>query len=247
MTSYSTPFNNIRIVLVETSHPGNIGSTARAMKVMGFTDLVLVAPKQFPDSHATALASGADDILASARVVDTLEEALADVRLAVAASARSRSYPWPMLTPTQAAETLMNESQAATVALVFGHERAGLSNEQLQMCQFHTAIASNPDYPALNLAQAVQVFTYEMRRVVESGFTPACPKETVYATVADIEHLFSHLQTVLNDMRFLSENNPSLAMMRLKRLLQRTRLEEVEVKLLRGLLKHIQQNVTTDV
>ncbi|OVA21841.1 tRNA (cytidine/uridine-2'-O-)-methyltransferase TrmJ [Klebsiella pneumoniae] len=154
---------NIRIVLVETSHTGNMGSVARAMKTMGLTNLWLVNPLVKPDSQAIALAAGASDVIGNAQIVDTLDEALAGCSLVVGTSARSRTLPWPMLDPRECGLKSVAEGQHAPVALVFGRERVGLTNDELQKCHYHVAIAANPEYSSLNLAMAVQVIAYEVR------------------------------------------------------------------------------------
>jgi tRNA (cytidine32/uridine32-2'-O)-methyltransferase len=154
---------NIRIVLVETSHTGNMGSVARAMKTMGLTNLWLVNPLVKPDSQAIALAAGASDVIGNAQIVDTLDEALAGCSLVVGTSARSRTLPWPMLDPRECGLKSVAEAEQAPVALVFGRERVGLTNDELQKCHYHVAIAANPEYSSLNLAMAVQVISYEVR------------------------------------------------------------------------------------
>lgn len=154
---------NIRIVLVETSHTGNMGSVARAMKTMGLTNLWLVNPLVKPDSQAIATAAGASDVIGNAQIVDTLDEALAGCSLVVGTSARSRTLPWPMLDPRECGLKSVAEGQHAPVALVFGRERVGLTNDELQKCHYHVAIAANPEYSSLNLAMAVQVIAYEVR------------------------------------------------------------------------------------
>ena len=161
---------NIRIVLVETSHTGNMGSVARAMKTMGLTNLWLVNPLVKPDSQAIALAAGASDVIGNAQIVDTLDEALAGCSLVVGTSARSRTLPWPMLDPRECGLKSVSEAEQAPVALVFGRERVGLTNDELQKCHYHVAIAANPEYSSLNLAMAVQVISYEVRMVG----APAC-------------------------------------------------------------------------
>ncbi len=154
---------SVRIVLVETSHPGNIGASARAMKTMGFDDLVLVAPKDFPSAEATARASGADDLLARARLVDSLDEAIADCDFVVGASARLRSLPWPTVDPRTCARVVYDQEAGNNVALVLGPEQSGLTNEELARCHQLVQIPANPDYSSLNLAMAVQVLCYELR------------------------------------------------------------------------------------
>ncbi len=155
--------HNIRIVLVETSHTGNMGSTARAMKTMGLTNLYLVNPLIKPDSQAIALAAGASDVIGNATIVDTLDDAIAGCSLVVGTSARSRTLPWPMLEPRECGIRAVHEGEHAPVALVFGRERVGLTNDELQKCHYHVAIPANPDYSSLNLAMAVQILAYEVR------------------------------------------------------------------------------------
>ncbi|GAM61810.1 Cm32/Um32 methyltransferase [Vibrio ishigakensis] len=155
--------NQVKVVLVGTSHPGNIGSAARAMKVMGLNQLVLVAPQCEVDEQSMALAAGADDVVKNAQVFETLEQAVADCALVVGSSARSRTLDWPMLEPRECGVKFVQEGQNAPVALVFGRERTGLTNEELQICQYHVCIPANPEYSSLNLAMAVQTLTYEIR------------------------------------------------------------------------------------
>ena len=180
---------NIRIVLVETSHTGNMGSVARAMKTMGLTNLWLVNPLVKPDSQAIALAAGASDVIGNAQIVDTLDEALAGCSLVVGTSARSRTLPWPMLDPRECGLKSVAEGQHAPVALVFGRERVGLTNDELQKCHYHVAIAANPEYSSLNLAMAVQVIAYEVRMAwlaTQEQDEPAAEhEETPYPLVDD--------------------------------------------------------------
>ncbi len=241
----STALQQVRIVLVGTSHPGNIGAAARAMKTMGVTQLHLVAPAQFPHGDATALASGADDILANAVVTNELSEAIADCQLVIATSARSRRLPWPMLTPSQAARQLVSEAHSAPVALVFGREKSGLSNPQLQLCQYHVQIPSEPNYGVLNVAAAVQVLCYELR---QAALAPALEDhyeaESGYPTHAALELFFAHLEQTLCTVEFLDVTNPRQVMPRLRRLFQRARLENMEVGILRGFFSLIEQQCT---
>lgn len=178
---------NIRIVLVETSHTGNMGSVARAMKTMGLTNLWLVNPLVKPDSQAIALAAGASDVIGNAQIVDTLDEALAGCSLVVGTSARSRTLPWPMLDPRECGLKSVSEAEQAPVALVFGRERVGLTNDELQKCHYHVAIAANPEYSSLNLAMAVQVIAYEVRMAwLATQEKEVEPKEeTAYPLVDD--------------------------------------------------------------
>ena len=180
--------DQIRIVLVGTTHTGNMGSVARAMKTMGLSQLWLVAPKELPDGQAYALSAGASEVLANAKVVDNLEEAIGGCGLIVGASARSRTLSWPMLEPRECGEKAVFEAQQKPVALVFGRESNGLSNEELQLCNFHVCIPANPEYSSLNLAMAVQIVTYEVR-VAALAAKPLAKivDETVYPSSEQME------------------------------------------------------------
>ncbi|MFL2545949.1 MAG: tRNA (cytosine(32)/uridine(32)-2'-O)-methyltransferase TrmJ [Candidatus Rariloculaceae bacterium] len=231
----------IRIVLVETSHPGNIGASARAMKTMGFDDLVLVAPKEFPCAEATARASGADDVLSKARVVASLSEAIADCGFVVGASARSRSLPWPIIDPRRCADTVVREAAATTVAIVLGPEHSGLTNEDLGRCQLLVQIPANPDYSSLNLAMAVQVLCYEIRMAGINATEDAAPASTETrdappATAGDLEGFHSHLEDVLTAVGFLKADHPKQLKLRLRRLFHRARPDQVEINILRGVV-----------
>ena len=231
---------NIRIVLTRTSHPGNIGATARAMKTMGLSELVLVAPAIFPNSQADAMASGATDVLDRARVCATLEEALAGTTLALGLSARRRDIMTEMLTPPEASARLLQEAQAAPVALVFGNESSGLSNEELSLCQGLVTIAANPDYSSLNLAAAVQVMCYEIRQNWLAHASWPQP-EIDAASLDEIERFYDHLETALADLEFLNPGSPGKLMLKMRRLFSRTRLAKEEVNILRGILTSAQE------
>ena len=248
---------NIRVVLVNTSHPGNIGGAARAMKNMGLSRLVLVQPKQFPADEASARASGADDVLGNAIVVDSLEQALVGCNLVMGTSARGRKVPWPVIAPPEAAVAAAENAAQGPVALVFGRENHGLSNDELQRCHYHIHIPSNPDYSSLNLAMAVQVMCYELRmhflRGIEGGegspylkpmTAPGDPGWDVPpAPVNDVEGFFGHLEQVLIDVDFHRRDNPRQLMTRLRRLFQRARLDQMEINILRGVLTSVQKAV----
>lgn len=231
--------NNIRIVLVRTSHPGNIGAVARAMRTMGIKQLALVSPKSFPHAKATARASGALDVLEQALVVETLEEAISDCQLVIGTSARNRNLAWPQLTPEACACKLYEESQHAPTALVFGSERMGLENHELALCHFQATIPSMPDFSSLNLAAAVQLFTYELRKLVIQPIDLQQDKEE-YASSDEISGFYQHLERTLQELQFLKEENPGRLMLRMRRLFSRTRLEKTEINILRGILKAIQ-------
>jgi TrmH family RNA methyltransferase len=231
----------IRIVLVEPSHPGNIGASARAMKTMGFEDLVLVAPEDFPCAEATARASGADDVLSHARVVASLSEAIADCGFIVGASARSRSLPWPTVDPRTCARVVLKEAAETTVAIVLGPEHSGLTNEDLGRCQQLVQIPANADYSSLNLAMAVQVLCYELRMVGNEGDDEAEPNglepgTTSPATADELNGFHMHLEDVLTEVGFLKTDHPKQLKLRLRRIFHRARMDQVEVNILRGVL-----------
>ncbi len=231
---------NIRIVLARTSHPGNIGAAARAMKTMGLSHLTLVDPAVFPNSQADAMASGAADVLENATVCTTLAEALAGTTLALGVSARRRDIVAEVLTPPEAAARLLGEAQAAPVALVFGNETSGLSNEELSLCQGLVTIPANPDYSSLNLAAAVQVLSYELRQAWLGR--AAWPQPEIDAASGDeMEKFYVHLETALGELEFLNPGSPGKLMLKLRRLFSRTRLAKEEVNILRGILTAAQE------
>lgn len=232
--------DNIRIVLVNTSHTGNIGSVARAMKTMGLSDLVLVDPVQAPDSHASALAAGATDILGKAKTVDNLADAIADCGLAVAASARSRTLSWPMLNPRECGAKAVEEGTKHKVALVFGRENSGLTNEELQQCQFHVHIPANPEYSSLNLAMAVQTLSYEVRmQFLEREQAKFEEFDVDYPNGDQLEGFYNHLEDVLSHTGFIKKQHPGHVMQKLRRMYTRARPESHELNILRGILSSI--------
>lgn len=239
--------DNITIVLVNPSHPGNIGAAARAMKTMGLSRLRLVQPADYPCAEATARASGADDILARAEVCANLEEAVADCVLVAGTSARSRTLPWPLLEAREAAGRLAAEAGAGErVALLFGRERTGLTNDELARCHFHVTISSNPDYSSLNLAAAVQILAYELR--LAAGAAPARPAapeapEGEPVTQAEMEGFYGHLERVLVATGFLDPESPKRLLPRLRRLYARARPDRVELNILRGMLKAMEKHL----
>ncbi len=228
--------NEVRIVLVGTTHPGNIGACARAMKNMGLHDLTLVAPRSFPDEEATARASGATDVLEAAKVVGTLDEAIADCVWVAGASARSRTIGWPTLLPRDCAAELGRQRQTGPVAVVFGPEKSGLTNEHLDRCHALLTIPTNPDFSSLNLAMAVQVLTYELRVATLEGSPPSFTPEAPLATGEELEHFYTHLEAVLRSARFLDPDNPRHLMRRLRRLFVRAAPDRNEINILRGML-----------
>lgn len=235
--------DQIKIVLVNTSHTGNIGSAARAMKTMGLSELVLVDPVQEPDSHASALAAGATDILGNAKIVPTLQEAIADCGLSIATSARSRTLSWPMLDPRECGKKVVEEGGKHKVALVFGRESSGLTNEELQQCQFHVHIPANPEYSSLNLAMAVQTLSYEVRMCfLEQQNHQYETFEAEYPNSEQLEGFYQHLEETLTQTGFIIKQHPGQVMAKLRRLFNRTRPESHELNILRGILSSITKN-----
>jgi TrmH family RNA methyltransferase len=230
---------SIRIVLVGTTHPGNIGAVARAMKNMGLTELYLVNPKYFPHEEATARASGASDVLDRAIVVDSLEKALADCVYVAGASARSRTINWPSMGPRDCALRMMQESEHGKVAAVFGPEKSGLSNDDLDLCHTLLTIPTDPGFSSLNLAMAVQVLTYELRVASMLDEGPVFEVEAPPATGEEMEHFYTHLEKVLLDIGFMDPENPRHLMRRMRRLYIRARPDKNEINILRGILTAI--------
>lgn len=235
--------SSIRIVLVATSHPGNIGSTARAMKTMGLNSLYLVNPKSFPDYKAKEMAAGADDVLEQAIVTTTLEEALAGCQLILATSARPRGLSLPGLLPVSSAELIGKQADNTQVAIVFGREHAGLTNEELLKCHYHINIPSNPEYSSLNLAQAVQIIAYEIRMNLLAPKAEVSLRRDEYATANEIEQFYDHLKDVFIEIKFLKTSNPRRLMQRVRRLFNRVILEKMEVSILRGMLSQVQKSL----
>jgi tRNA/rRNA methyltransferase len=236
-------FQRLRFVLVETSRPGNIGAAARAMKTMGFSDLVLVNPRvrdAVAHEEAIAFASGAQDILSAARIVGSIEEALVGCNFSAALSARLREYSPPIMTPRLLAERLVADVQLQA-ALVFGNERFGLPNEMVEKCSVLIHIPANPDYASLNLAQAVQVLAYECRIMATEDALPetGIGYRGEPASAEQIEGMYAHLEQALVSVDFLNPQNPKRLMPRLKRLFSRAGLETEEVNILRGIAKQI--------
>lgn len=235
--------SNTRIVLVEPQHPGNIGAAARAMKTMGLSDLALVTPRQFPHAEATARASGADDLLANAACVDSLQAAVADCQLVVATSARSRHLAWELVAPDVASQRVVEQSRSGPVAVVFGRERSGLRNDELEVCNLHLRIPTNDAFASLNLAAAVQVVCYELRRagLAADALRPVAESdnEQGLATSGQMEGLYAHFQDVLIASGFLDPDEPKLLMRRLRRLFNRARPHDTEVNILRGILNSL--------
>lgn len=231
-----TSLSRVRVVLVETSHPGNLGATARAMKVMGLADLALVNPRCDIDDGARARASGAVDVLEAARHFDSLEAALSDTVLAAACTSRRRDLPHPAYTPRQAAPEMLKAATTGPVAIVFGSETFGLSNEQLMKCRWLINIPTNPDYASLNLGAAVQVLAYELRMAALGDAAAPADPQPEPATHADFEGFMAHLERAVTASGFHDPANPKRLLPRMRRLFNRVRLEREEVALLRGML-----------
>jgi TrmH family RNA methyltransferase len=236
-------FEHIRFVLVETSHPGNIGAAARAMKTMGLGRLTLVRPKAFPCAEATARASGADDVLARAEVHDDLDAALTGAGLVLGTSARLRTMSWPQVDARTAAEQIHGLGSDTGVAVLFGRERTGLSNAELDRCHYLLHVPVNPAYGSLNIAAAVQIVAYEIRMATlgkgaARDYAPERP-----ATAEQMEGLYGHLEQTLVAIGFLDPTNPRYLMRRLRRLFNRAHLGQEEVNILRGILAAVRRRI----
>ncbi|MCP4875736.1 MAG: RNA methyltransferase [Gammaproteobacteria bacterium] len=234
---------NIKIVMVGTTHPGNIGAAARAMHNMCFSELTLVEPQCPVGEIAYARASGANAILDNRQTCGTLGQAISDCSLVVAASARRRSLSWPELSPLELADKLIGMDDSSRVALVFGREHSGLNNEEIQMCNYMTCIPTNPDFSSLNLASAIQVLCYELfsrRNAKPAGIKQPEPQD-LPAVSQEVDGFFEHLQRVLEISRFLDPENPGMIMQRLRRLYLRSELTRNEINILRGMLTALEK------
>jgi len=234
---------NVRIVMIETTHPGNIGACARAMKNMGLSQLYLVKPKLFPHDEATARASGASDVLQQASVCESLEQALEGCSVVIGASARRRSISWPELNPRECASLVAPHSQQATAAIVFGRESSGLSNEELDRCGYLVHIPCNDQFSSLNVAAAIQVISYELRMYLEQEKQAEGELELLDqpATSEELESLYEHMQQALIEIDFLDSDKPRKLMRRMRRLYNRAALDRREVNILRGVLSAAQR------
>lgn len=259
MNEINEMFSNVRIVLINTSHPGNIGSAARAMKTMGFSSLYLVEPKLFPHDKAREMASYALDVLQQATVVNTLDEAIADCSFVVGTSARMRTIPWPLLSPREVASRIVTEAKTHKIAVLFGREQNGLTNDELNRCHFHVHIPTSSEYTSLNLAAAVQVLAYELRTAAlaqpevlqevvasEKPVSILGPESEDYwdyrrATAEEMEGFYGHLQKTLVGIDFLDPEAPRKLMTRLRRLFNRARPDMMEVNILRGMLSAVEK------
>ncbi len=236
----------VKVVLVGTTHSGNIGSAARAMKVMGLSQMVLVDPQCQVDAQAIALAAGASDIALNAQIYPTLEAAVADCGLVVGTSARSRTLEWPMLEPRECGEKLISEANQHSVAMVFGRERTGLTNDELQLCHYHVCVPANPEYSSLNLAMAVQLLSYEVRMAYlalqQSSQSSTLQEE--YPRHQELERFYAHLEQVIMQTEFISAQQPGQVMNKLRRMFTRARPEAQEINILRGILTSVQKSIS---
>ena len=234
---------NIRIVLIETSHSGNIGSTARAMKTMGLTDLVLVAPKQGIDDQAIALAAGAEDVVKSAVIVNTFSKAVADCSLVIGTSARLRHLQNSLIEPRECGEKAIHHAINGKVAIVFGRERVGLTNEELLKCHYHVTIPANPDYASLNLAMAVQLISYEIRMAYLATTTEAKATSVnadIYPSMQELEYFYHHTEQLYQSLGFIQNHG---VMQKLRRLYGRAELEKTELNILLGMLSAVRKKL----
>jgi TrmH family RNA methyltransferase len=235
---------NLRIVMVETTHPGNIGAAARAMKNMGQRNLYLVNPRIFPSAEVTARAAGADDILARAVVCDSLQDALRDCVLVVATTARARTIAWPVSTPHECAQEIINGTASGQVAIVFGRESSGLNNDELELCNMAMQIPTDPDFSSLNVASAIQIICYELLQTVMTDPLHEIKKENSPPASAEQMRLFyAHLAECMTDIGYYDPSVPRSLMRRMKRLFNRARLDQDEMNILRGFLSTIQEVV----
>ncbi|HQT27333.1 MAG TPA: RNA methyltransferase [Burkholderiales bacterium] len=230
---------NIRVVLCRTTHPGNIGAAARAMKTMGLSRLHLVSPKYFPHPEATARASGAEDILEKAVLCETLDEALEGTVLAVAVTARKRDLSHEVYDSRKTSEILLDQAESGEAALVFGTEMSGLTTEEIGKCTIISTIPANPAYSSLNLASAVQIMAYELW-MANPREQPSA-KEFELASFEEIEHFYRHLEDTMIRTGFLDPDEPKRLMQRMRRLFSRTRLEKTEINILRGILSSLNE------
>ena len=237
--------SNIKIVLVNTAHPGNIGGAARAMKNMGLSELCLVEPREYPAPRAVWRAAGARELLSNATVVDSVDEAIADCSLVIGTSARERRIPWPLINPRECGVRVWAEAQKHKVALLFGREDRGLTNDELQKCHYHVHIPSNPEYSSLNLATAVQVLAYEIRMASlanDNGDLPALAEwDQPLVNAEDLENFHNHLAETMAELDFYDPKNPKQLLTRMRRLFNRLRMDQMEVSILRGLLSAVQR------
>lgn len=234
--------DRVRIVLVRTFHPGNIGSAARSMKTMGLSDLCLVAPREFPSEEATKMAAGAQDLLTSVRLADSLPQAIADCTAVIACTARPRGYDLPSLSPGEAAQMLLDGARTDPVAVVFGPERMGLHNDDVQLAKYRLTIPANPAYSSLNLAAAVQILSYEIFKQSLSTANSGPRSARELPTSMEVERLHAHLESVLKQIEFLRPHQGE-TLLRTRHLLNRAEPSTAEINILRGILSSIEKSL----
>ena len=236
--------NSVKVVLVGTTHPGNIGATARAMKNMGILDLALVEPKEFPSDVATFRSKAAKDILEKASVHRNLAEAISECELVVGTSARERTVPWPVLNPREAATEMHKSSRNGKVAIVFGREDRGLTNEELGLCNFHVHIPSDPEYSSLNLSQAVQILAYEIRLAyLQDQHINKDYWDVELANNEQTERLINHMDELMQEVDFYDVENPRKLLVRVRRFFKRSKIDVMEANIFRGLFASIQKKL----
>ena len=236
--------NTVKVVLVGTTHPGNIGAAARAIKNMGIFNLALVEPKEFPSDIAIYRSKAAKDILENAEIYESLEDAIAGCKLVVGTSARARSVPWPVFNPRDAAEEMCKISKQGNVAIVFGREDRGLTNDELGLCNFHVHIPSDPKYSSLNLSQAVQILAYEIRLAYSKDEVINEVKWDVdLANNEQTERLIDHMEELMQDVEFYDVENPRKLLLRVRRFFKRSKIDVMEANIFRGLFSAIQKRL----
>ena len=236
--------NTVKVVLVGTTHPGNIGAAARAIKNMGIYNLALVKPKEFPSDIAIYRSKAAKDILENAEMYESLEDAIAGCKLVVGTSARARSVPWPVFNPRDAAEEMSKISKQGNVAIVFGREDRGLTNDELGLCNFHVHIPSDPKYSSLNLSQAVQILAYEIRLAYSRDEVISEVKWDVdLANNEQTERLIDHMEELMQDVEFYDVENPRKLLLRVRRFFKRSKIDVMEANIFRGLFSAIQKRL----
>ena len=235
--------NSVKIVLVGTTHPGNIGAAARAMKNMGFRNLSLVKPKEFPSDVATYRSKAAKDILENALIFNNLQEAVVDCELVIGTSARDRKVPWPILSPKESAEEISKSLKIHKIAIVFGREDRGLTNEELGLCNYHVHIPTDPEYSSLNLSQAVQILVYEIRMAVLSDDENQDYWDVELANNNQTEMLIQHMDELMQEVDFYDVDNPRKLLLRVRRFFKRSRIDVMETNIFRGLFATIQKKL----
>lgn len=238
---------SIKFILVETTHPGNIGAAARAMKNMGIKQLGLVSPKKFPNEKAFYRAKAATDVLENAEVYKTLKDAISDSHFVVGTSARNRKVPWPIVTPKEAAEKILSLSQQpeSKIAVIFGREDRGLTNAELGLCNLHVHIPSSEEYTSLNLSQAIQILAYEIRLKALSveGMLEEQEWDVPLAENAEVERLIEHFEELMQEIEFYKVDNPRQLLTRVRRFFKRSKLDHLEANIFRGVFASIQKKL----